>query len=245
MTMMFEVEDLAVASPATVSRCGMVFLETKQLGWFALVKTYVANLPEILSKQKELVLNKSQYLLNSALAWIRKYGKFLVHQSEMTFVNSYLKLLQCYVQPYYEEDAKVPKEIDDILTNLTVFCCIWSVGASIEKTSRKGFSEFLRHVFNGSSEIIEETKIDPDYQLNPIVFGVKIPEKIHLFDMFYNSEKFVWQNWSQTVPPYQIPKGIGFNDVIIPTNDSIRFNYFLSEHPKSSSRAVLWSNWYR
>ena len=50
--MMFEVEDLSQASPATVSRCGMVFLETKQLGWFALIKTFILHLPERLEKQK-------------------------------------------------------------------------------------------------------------------------------------------------------------------------------------------------
>ena len=79
--MMFEVEDLSQASPATVSRCGMVFLETKQLGWFALVKTFIAKLPEKLQKYGEDLQTKSKYILNGALAWTRKSGKFVVHQS--------------------------------------------------------------------------------------------------------------------------------------------------------------------
>lgn len=37
MTMMFEVEDLAVASPATVSRCGMVYVETPDNGFDRLI----------------------------------------------------------------------------------------------------------------------------------------------------------------------------------------------------------------
>ena len=100
--MMFEVEDLAVASPATVSRCGMVFLETKQLGWFALVKTFIANLPEKLEKYGQLLTKKIQYAINGALAWTRKYGKFLVHDSEMTFTNTYLRLLETYIKTYGE-----------------------------------------------------------------------------------------------------------------------------------------------
>jgi hypothetical protein len=43
------------------------------------------------------------------------------------------------------------------------------------------------HLYNGSPDITTSLKLDPDYELAPIVFGVKMPEKVNVFDMFYNS----------------------------------------------------------
>ena len=41
MTMVFEVENLAIASPATVSRCGMVYVEPESLGYTPLITSWI------------------------------------------------------------------------------------------------------------------------------------------------------------------------------------------------------------
>ena len=53
MTMMFEVQDLAVASPATVSRCGMVYLEPSYIGIDPFVECWLRFLPENIYPYKE------------------------------------------------------------------------------------------------------------------------------------------------------------------------------------------------
>uniref|UniRef100_A0A8C9QA43 Dynein heavy chain hydrolytic ATP-binding dynein motor region domain-containing protein n=1 Tax=Spermophilus dauricus TaxID=99837 RepID=A0A8C9QA43_SPEDA len=50
--MLFEVQDLKVASPATVSRCGMVFVDPEELKWMPYVKTWMKRVSKKVSAIK-------------------------------------------------------------------------------------------------------------------------------------------------------------------------------------------------
>jgi dynein heavy chain, axonemal len=79
MTMMFEVADLAVASPATISRCGMVYLEPSILGLKPFVECWIRRLPDNLLIHREA--------LNRLFDAFLEVDSLLVLQFEKFFKN--------------------------------------------------------------------------------------------------------------------------------------------------------------
>lgn len=83
MNMMFETADLEQASPATVSRCGMIYMESSQLGWVAFFAAYKNKLEEkILAEQLELVSDIVDWLLPPLFLFIKKHCRCFIDMGE-------------------------------------------------------------------------------------------------------------------------------------------------------------------
>ena len=106
MTMMFEVQDLAVASPATVSRCGMVYLEPSILGLSPFVRCWLKKLPEAIVPHKEKLEILFHKFMEPSIKFMRKNLKEIVPTNNGNLTFSLLKILDCFFVPFISKEVK-------------------------------------------------------------------------------------------------------------------------------------------
>lgn len=91
--LIFEPEDLEQASPATVSRCGMIYMEPHQLGWRPLFESYMRTLPKQINEENQaLIRDLFGWLLQPCLDFIRHECKFFVYTSSNHLAFSLMRL---------------------------------------------------------------------------------------------------------------------------------------------------------
>jgi dynein heavy chain len=99
--MVFEVRDLAVASPATVSRCGMVYMEPLHVGVSALLDTWAeGEIADLLPEEAPRILGLIRAHVPEALAFLRGSCSEVIASQDSNLVQSFLALLLTLLRPH-------------------------------------------------------------------------------------------------------------------------------------------------
>ena len=96
MNMIFETADLAVASPATVSRCGMVYMEPESLGWRPLLESWLPTLPEDHwgPAEKHVVEQLFDWMLPPVMRVVRKECQTYIPISDINMAVSLMRIFE-------------------------------------------------------------------------------------------------------------------------------------------------------
>ena len=210
ITMMFEPEDLAAASPATVSRNGMVLMEPQMLRWESIFESWIELLPSSLESAKPQLKKLFDYFLPSLLRLIKKECREHVQTKETELVHNLLKLFNSHLAEFKDDDAVKGIGSGDLVKRVDggfLFSLIWSVGCTTDESGRARFNEKIRELLSadGSPKIT-----------------VTIPEKMTVYDFAWDRYKGKWIGWLETIPPFSISVSAKFQDILVPTVDTIR-----------------------
>jgi dynein heavy chain len=238
MSMIFETMDLAVASPATVSRCGMVYMEPEKLGWRPLVASWMETLPPALKdneKNRAALEQLFDWLVDPVLFFVRRSLHEMVPTGASFMVTSLCAMFTSVTDEFAGEEGvkKVesmkPQEVISWIDSLFVFSLVWSAGSTLDAASREQFDEFVRSLLSGDDESAPPPR-KVDSKAVPPTSGL-------LYDyVFLKEGKGKWIAWKDMLDKaWTIPPTADFSQIIVPTMDTARYTYLLQhllEHGK-------------
>mmetsp|Transcript_11708 Transcript_11708/g.17797 ORF Transcript_11708/g.17797 Transcript_11708/m.17797 type:complete len:562 (+) Transcript_11708:662-2347(+) len=205
-TMMFEVQDLQQASPATVSRCGMVYLEPVHLGWTPLIETWQEqqeeNIPEDTLKT---ICSTVMEVCTIMLPHIRKNLKEVIGSVDSNLIRSCLNLLQTFFGETGVDLKKVQLTNKQLMTYVS-FSIVWSLGANLHDKSRSNFGDIIR------STLKKKFPEFPDGD----VFEFGIDKELHKLEP-----------WTEQIPQFHYDNNQSFFEILVPTSDTVKYKYLL------------------
>ncbi|CBZ54592.1 GF18580, related [Neospora caninum Liverpool] len=201
VSLLFEVENLAAASPATVSRVGMVYMDPGDLDWNPYVQSWLARQFQTEELQTFVAQLFTKYL--DRVLKVRRECTELVPITDMNGVISLCKLYEVFAQRL-SSDLQGEKLLA-MVEKTFAFAVVWSLGASVDAESRPLVDRCIR-------------QIEPSF-----------PPGHMVYDYFLNYEKQDWKLWEDRLPSQYRPlEGTPCHKIIVPTVDVLRNSHVLS-----------------
>jgi dynein heavy chain len=201
VTLHFEVEDLRNASPATVSRAGIIYVSEADLGWKPYVTSWVASRTKD-GKDLEPFVEK---FFGGLMNFIRLECKSKMGMSAVQYCTSCTNLVDALLSDLTDTPNAAAYE------RFVIYAMIWSMGGVLESADRAKVDKYLRTLTGNLPE-------------------VEAPDTVFEYKIDTNSSEYGWTTWGSLIPSWTFEEGpaqLGkqFASLLIPTIDSVRCEY--------------------
>eukprot|EP00118_Oscarella_pearsei_P005341 m.24505 g.24505 ORF g.24505 m.24505 type:complete len:2538 (+) comp28630_c0_seq1:2-7615(+) len=227
--LLVEVSDLQYASPATISRCGMVYVDPKNLGY----RPYWEKWLNCRKADKE-VLGKlfNKYVPTCMDMIVEGIVDGRVGERLRTIVP--LTNLNMTTQLSYMLDSLVPCGGEATIGSVVVEAFFiqalyWSLGAGLLEDGRVKFDALVKRLSalpqNSDSNQCPSTEMPC--------------KEATLFEYFFDVKEMAWIPWKERVPEYEHDPTRKFHEILVPTVDTVRSTWLLNLMVKIRRPVVL------
>jgi len=218
---MFEVETLVNASPATVSRAGIIYVSETDLDWSPYVEGWILKQSSGLQDLLRTLFSKFMGASNPVdpghcIDWMNRNVSIVMSCSRVGLAAGLCDLFKGLTEGKGSIDISVntAQRVEKIL----LYCLCWSVGGLLEQEMRVKFDAYLRS--------IDTNKMMP-----------KCGPDETIYEYFVSSETGDWQVWKPPVWHYPKQEKLDFSNLLVPTMDSTRAIY-ICRHLHKQRKAI-------
>jgi len=209
MRMLFEIRDLRFATPATVSRAGIIYMSSENgTVWYSIIASWVQAQPDnIYSAQSKAVMTDLfEKYVSPSLTYLRHYSQPVIAIEDMALVSGLLQMLEGIVTPEMAGDRFK-------LETAFVFCAMWAFGSALTLSddgldSRKVFSDWWKSHFK----------------------QVRLPTRDTIFDYWLDSNSNKFEPWRQS-PSFQSiefdSRTMKMDETTVPTTETASISHWM------------------
>ena len=237
MKLIFEPQNVDNASPATVSRCGMVYMSSSGLNWKPQVASWILK-GKFSGKQEKLLKDLFQKSFTKVYKFSVLNLKYVMKVLEVNVLHTLFSLLGSLLprgdlqditdefeaastrsvssRKDFEEDNPV---LEHQYEQVYIFALLWAIGGYLENSDR-----LLLHNF-----------VSQNINLNLPEFGDD-----NIFDFYFDCKSNQWIHWKEQIANYRPPdvNPQTYGNLLIPNKSSLRIN-FLMESVTSCGDNIL------
>lgn len=214
--LVFEPDNVDNASPATVSRMGMVFMSSSILPWKPIFEAWLLKYP----KRRDVLMTCFDGFYDEAQEFVRTKLTPKMNLLEAIYIRQMLDILEgLLMDAVIPDDGKKKSKL--FLERLFLFSLMWSLGALLELEERAKLQVFATE---------HPAKLSwPKCEKNETIFE------------FYVDEAGNWSHWRNRVDSFEYPadRVLEYSSILVPNVDNTRTSFLIDTAAKQNKGVLL------